>query len=352
MVDSPETMFVRLSGSDTTNTPIKYAWKRVTRDDDGTWMELAHNGTTTTDYAVEVNNNNVTTGTGAVYRAWRSLTTPEWLFFGNGTVTPIPPPATCNAGNCAYPPSTVTITFPTITNSYTYPTSFPNWNLNPGYQCFYNIPGDPRDGSLRYESVNGWTFHSSSIYKKIDDIMSAPVSVPTSLGSWLETEIDISGDFADFFPMQGDYKLYAGPGLFPDPVPQMNYEGEFSTDFVTIKRFVSVRMTNGGACTMRFEAKQRVELVTQTSFSETTYNFGPFGVPAGSTTQEIGCTWTGSTFFSARNPCGSDGDPAGADAFAYDNTTISNQTQTFSQGGTGGFAENIDCGLTSVDYSD
>lgn len=352
-----DAFYIRLNTKTTVNGTIRYGWTAVNQDrDSGNWTNCVRGGNSTTDdWATELNNTDLNVGTGTRYVARVNPQTGRVTFFFRNGGANAPPFNECNNGVCSIPPASVTITFPLIEEfpAYTYPSSFPNYNLNPGYKCYYNLPGDPRDGALRYESVNGWTYHTPSIYKKLYAIMSAPVTVPTSLGSWLETEIDIASDFADYFPMFGDYALYAGPTLAPDTTtPQKNYEGSFETNLITAKRFVDVRMTNGGSCTMRFEAKQRIVLTLETEFIETTYSFGPFGIPAGSTTQQYGGYWDGASLLSRRNPCGSDGDPDGADKFEYDGTTITEQEIEQSQGGTDGFAENVDCGETSVDYSD
>lgn len=80
LVDSHESMWMRLDSKDTSNNPIKYGWHRVTRLDNGTWQDLSHNGTTSTDYAIEVNNANLTVGGSTVYKAERATTSAEWLF--------------------------------------------------------------------------------------------------------------------------------------------------------------------------------------------------------------------------------------------------------------------------------
>jgi len=94
VVDERETMHVRLTGKDTANTPIKYSWKRVSREANGTWTNLTHTGNTTNDYAVEINNTNLTVNTTTVYKAERSVSTGEWLLTntsggsgGNVTIT-------------------------------------------------------------------------------------------------------------------------------------------------------------------------------------------------------------------------------------------------------------------------
>lgn len=78
--DVPETMWIRLTAKDAANTPIKYGWKRVSRLANGTWQDLTHTGNTTNDYAIEINNANLTVNTTTVYRAERATTTGEWLF--------------------------------------------------------------------------------------------------------------------------------------------------------------------------------------------------------------------------------------------------------------------------------
>jgi hypothetical protein len=82
-VDGRESMYLRLTGKNT-NTPIQYAWKRVSRLPNGTWQDLTHTGNTTNDYAVEINNANLTVNTTTVYQAERSVTTGEWLFQQTG----------------------------------------------------------------------------------------------------------------------------------------------------------------------------------------------------------------------------------------------------------------------------
>jgi hypothetical protein len=83
-VDGRESMFIRLTEKNTANTPIKYGWKRVSRMPNGTWANLTHTGNVTNDYAVEINNANLTVNTTTVYQAGRSTTTGEWLFQQTG----------------------------------------------------------------------------------------------------------------------------------------------------------------------------------------------------------------------------------------------------------------------------
>jgi hypothetical protein len=83
-VDGYSNIYVRLTGKDTANTPIKYAWKEVYRNANGTWSNTTHNGTTIGDYAVEINNSHLNVHTQTVYRAERSPESGEWLLSRGG----------------------------------------------------------------------------------------------------------------------------------------------------------------------------------------------------------------------------------------------------------------------------
>jgi hypothetical protein len=79
-VDGYSNIYIRLT-SKTGTSPIKYAWTEVYRNANGTWSNTTNNGTTTGDYAIELNNSNLSTSDNYVYRAERSPESGEWLFF-------------------------------------------------------------------------------------------------------------------------------------------------------------------------------------------------------------------------------------------------------------------------------
>jgi len=79
-VDGYSNIYIRLTSKTGTN-PIKYAWTEVYRNANGTWSNTTNNGTTTGDYAIELNNSNLSTSDNYVYRAERSPESGEWLFF-------------------------------------------------------------------------------------------------------------------------------------------------------------------------------------------------------------------------------------------------------------------------------
>lgn len=84
-VDDAEIIFIRLTDKDTTKTPIRYSWKEVVRNTDSSnntvWLDTTRTALKTDDYAIELNNQNLSTSDGYVYRAERSPHTGEWLFF-------------------------------------------------------------------------------------------------------------------------------------------------------------------------------------------------------------------------------------------------------------------------------
>lgn len=90
-VDIPEAMYIRLTAKDTGNTPIRYAWKEVSRLANGTWLNTTRTGNSTADYAMELNNANLSTSDDYIYRAERSPSTGEWLFFLRRSATPSTP---------------------------------------------------------------------------------------------------------------------------------------------------------------------------------------------------------------------------------------------------------------------
>lgn len=87
-IHKPEVIYIRLTEKDTTKTPIRYGWKEVDRlgnptaTANATWGNMANRtAKTTTDYAIELNNQNLSVSDNYIYRAERSPATGEWLFF-------------------------------------------------------------------------------------------------------------------------------------------------------------------------------------------------------------------------------------------------------------------------------
>lgn len=305
-----DTFYIRLNTKTTVNGTIRYGWVAVNQDrDSGNWTNCVRAGNATTDdWATELNNTDLTVGTATRYIARVNPQTGRVTFFfrNRGNVPPVDP---CVDGICTSPPSAITIIWPPAAGDYEYPGTFPNYGATPGYQCFYSDPNDPRFGALQWETVNGWTYHYPSFEQKIADIIASTVTVPTSLGNWLETEIDVTSDFTDIFPMFCDYKRYNGPTLFPDTTtPQLDFELACETNIIYAKRYVRVFMGHGGSCRMGFSVQQRLEISLESTWSETSYQFGPFGIPIGSTSLSGGTSIGGAQSILPGALCGPDGD--------------------------------------------
>lgn len=106
-IDQPETIYLRLTGK-TGTTPIKYSWKEVYRNAAGAWVNTDRTGTTSGDYAIELNNSDLSTTDNLVYRAERSPESGEWLFFLRRSATTglpitVMPTGQFFGGNCTLP---------------------------------------------------------------------------------------------------------------------------------------------------------------------------------------------------------------------------------------------------------
>ena len=83
-----EVIYIRLTEKDVSKTPIRYGWKEVDRlgspttTANATWGNTAsRTAKMTNDYAIELNNQNLSVSDNYIYRAERSPSTGEWLFF-------------------------------------------------------------------------------------------------------------------------------------------------------------------------------------------------------------------------------------------------------------------------------
>lgn len=112
-IHNPEVMYIRLTEKDTSKTPIRYGWKEVDRLGNptstvsATWGNMTdRKAKMTDDYAIELNNQNLSVTDNYIYRAERSPATGEWLFFlrkrsSSGGGVP------CVGGLCEKIPTTV-----------------------------------------------------------------------------------------------------------------------------------------------------------------------------------------------------------------------------------------------------
>lgn len=90
-LSTPETIFVRLTEKDASKNPTRYGWQEVDRlgtpnaTVNSTWGNITtRKANATDDYAIDLNNGDLTVSNNTVYRAERSLTTGEWLLTTGG----------------------------------------------------------------------------------------------------------------------------------------------------------------------------------------------------------------------------------------------------------------------------
>jgi hypothetical protein len=139
-IDQPENIYIKLTGK-TGTSPIKYGWKEVVRLANGTWLDTARTANYTDDYAVELNNSNLSTTDGYIYRSERSPHTGEWLFFLRRN-------RKCGIdGYCLRLPST--INFSTVSCTFS-TANVPIWTYAPGMVVY------SPDGCKNAEYPDGW----------------------------------------------------------------------------------------------------------------------------------------------------------------------------------------------------
>lgn len=87
-IHKAEVIYIRLTEKDVSKTPIRYGWKEVDRLGNptstvsATWGNMTdRKAKMTDDYAIELNNQNLSVSDNYIYRAERSPATGEWLFF-------------------------------------------------------------------------------------------------------------------------------------------------------------------------------------------------------------------------------------------------------------------------------
>ena len=153
-IDQAEVIYIRLTGKDTTKTPIRYAWKEVARKGaisaatDPLWIDVPSRiGTLTSDAATEINNTNLSTTDNYVYRAERSPNTGEWLFFLRRRTLG-------NTANITYthPQASAVGNGRGVQNEFD--SYYKDWNYNfNGTSCTYNTT---QTESGTYESLTYW----------------------------------------------------------------------------------------------------------------------------------------------------------------------------------------------------
>lgn len=248
-IDQPETIYLRLTGK-TGTTPIKYSWKEVYRNAAGAWINTDRTGTTSGDYAIELNNSDLSTTDNLVYRAERSPESGEWLFFLRRSAAIIPNP--CINGMCQYLPTLLDFTFPVVP-AYTGPAVPPiTTRTTP------NVDGCS-DTVQSFTTMLGFS-QTGILYQKLKSqaVTGLVTGIPLSPGTFDRANKDISGGMAGFTPYSKN-TFYHKPGS----VCELYSDLEITTVIQTAEALVRVQMTLGNcAFSIRLERVSQIEYKT------------------------------------------------------------------------------------------
>jgi len=318
-VDQRETMYLRLTAKSGTS-PIKYAWQQVYRAANGTWSNMTHTGNTTNDYAVELNNTDLSTTDNYVYRAERSLTTGEWLFFSCKC-----PSSNCEDGNCTSTPEFICTNFTPEPYSYGDP---PLWYKTPGEIEYYD---PPFEACKHFEWPNGHSSNSFNIYYKARELAAQSICANVTLGSTEQTTLSVKPDLEPFMPIISRIE-YEKDG---DPCPVESFRQDIETELVDADLITDATLTSNGSCGFNFTITRKVRITTRSVITTVDSTFLP---PTNTT---VAGRWVNLSppFL---NPEG-DGDVVEPTLDAV-NTTYTTDVYTLSESGV------IPCDSSSIDF--
>jgi hypothetical protein len=251
--DERETMFVRLTNK-TGSAPIKYAWQEVYRAANGTWVNMTHTGNVTNDYAIELNNANLSITDNYVYRAERSLTTGEWLFFLMRRTSG------CAGGICSNPPTTVCANFPADPYIYADP---PIYDKTPGEIQYYPFPIDT---CPQFEWPNGLTSHAFNLYWKARSLVAESECVSALVGSTVQTTLSVKPEIEPFMPIV-DIIEYEKDD-FPNPCPIESYRKTCNVTLVDADILTDVTLSNNGSCGFNYSITRKLRITTNITMTE------------------------------------------------------------------------------------
>lgn len=317
-VDQPETIYLRLTGK-TGSTPIKYSWKEVYRNSAGAWVNTDRTGTTSGDYAIELNNSDLSTTDNYVYRAERSPESGEWLFFLRRSGIVLDP---CVNGICRYLPTLLDFTFPSAP-SYTGPSTPPITT-----RTTTNIYGCNDDVQL-FTTMLGFN-QTGILYQKLKSqaITGSVTGIPLVAGTNYPVNNDISTAMTGFTPYTKSTTYYKNGG-----VCQIYSDLEVTTTIQTAESRIRVTMTIGN-CGFS------VQLARETSISYKTYYDGQLSPGSAYTNQEVPSDWNFQTTpynadYSTAKPSGLWTTGSAVDTFSSPALTCfsNNEERTVSFGG-------------------
>lgn len=329
-VDGYENIYIRLTGKTGTN-PIKYAWTEVFRNANGTWSNTTNNGTTTGDYAIELNNSNLSTSDNYVYRAERSPESGEWLFFLRRNTK-------CGYdGFCIRYPNSISFNG----SSCSYSANIPIWDIEPDTVIY--------DGECpQYEYFDGWIkwYVNNNVnagptehFQELLDYLECLETTGSQAGSLtlntnVRSETDITNNITAFFPTPLVYDVYLG--AIDANTSCRLLSDTYTTEYVIKKaiKYVEANLTGGGNCsgfTIDWKRGYDVQInIKQTRVQHPSnattgpyyvdWEFGIRGFPdANGTYPEYTNNLTGQITGTTGGAC----DESGPFAYTYGNITVS-----------------------------
>lgn len=317
-IDQPETIYLRLTGK-TGTTPIKYSWKEVYRNAAGAWVNTDRTGTTAGDYAIELNNSDLSTTDNLVYRAERSPESGEWLFFLRRSAIVANP---CVGGLCQYLPTLLDFTFP-VAPSYSGPSTPPISTVTSA-----NIDGCS-DNVQMFTTMLGFN-QTGILYQKLKSqaIVGSVTGIPLTPGTNYPIINDIGSPMSAFKPYNKNTTYYRNNGIC-----QTYSNIEITTTIQSASSKIRVTMTIGN-CGFN------VVLARETSISYKTFYDGQLSPGNAYTSQEVPSDWLYQTApfgkdYSNAKPSGNWTTGAAIDSFSSPLITCfsANEDRTISFGG-------------------
>lgn len=283
----PEIIYIRLTEKDVSKTPVRYGWKEVDRLGNptatvsATWGNMTdRKAKMTDDYAIELNNANLSVTDNYIYRAERSPATGEWLFFlrkkpSGGGVNEI-----CTGGMCERLPTTVQFIVGAPNPAYTGPPGPVYRELNYEQYSRNTITGAVCILSRSTRTDNG--FFAGKARSLFPHSRTATISVPRATGFGIVELDDVTADLQPYL----EYwylKTWAGAVPPGEACPRSDYEATTETASFSAKTFVAVTVESA-ACVQKItlskgvmvKIKQKVTTVIGGVTSVTYYDAGEY----------------------------------------------------------------------------
>ena len=217
-IHKAEVIYIRLTEKDVSKTPIRYGWKEVDRlaganaTASPTWGNMPdRKGKITDDYAIELNNQNLSVSDNYIYRAERSPATGEWLFFLRKRTGSGAPPNGCTDGYCDLTPTTAEFDLGPAPLPYTGPAGPVYKEFN--YETYTKNIITGAVCLLRRTTITNNVFFRFKALSLHPHDLRVIVSAPKATGGgYVEIE-DVTAILAPYLPYEG------GESWFGNPLP-------------------------------------------------------------------------------------------------------------------------------------